>query len=241
MLTIIITMLFLLFFYSGFYRVYNREQEVEILIQFGLNQLKNDGQLPIVADYTTFALLKKFHVARERCEFISRLLNANAVATRNCTKTDYDVTKLGARQQTQKRALATAVATTITSAASSSSSNRHSTDSEDSVNTGPQHSSSTAAQTPSKTLSTITKNVSRGNKKRKNKDNSSATTRSTPMPDRLRVRPNGNIAAASPSLSLSQPAVATKPKKPKTTVSIAKKRGHISEDEENDNTPVLHV
>jgi len=89
-------------FFSGFYRVYNNEQEVEILIQFSLNQLKNDGQLPIVADYTSFALNKKFYVSRERCEFISRLLNANTVATRNRTKVDYDVTKLGARQQTQK-------------------------------------------------------------------------------------------------------------------------------------------
>ncbi|CAF5112444.1 unnamed protein product, partial [Rotaria sp. Silwood1] len=42
----------------GFYRVYNHEQEVMTLIQFGLNQLKNNGQLPIVANYTTFALNK---------------------------------------------------------------------------------------------------------------------------------------------------------------------------------------
>ncbi|CAF1491304.1 unnamed protein product [Rotaria sordida] len=141
------------------YRVYNHEQEVKTLIQFGLNQLKNNGQLPIVADYTTFDLNKK-------------LLKANAVATRNCTKVDYDVTTLRARQQTQKPTLATVVATTITSTASSLSSNRHSTGSEDSVNTGSQQSSLTAA-----------------------------TTRLTPMPDRLRVRTNGNAATASSSSS----------------------------------------
>ncbi|CAF1520409.1 unnamed protein product, partial [Rotaria sordida] len=184
-----------------FYRVYNHEQEVKTLIQFGLNQLKNNGQLPIVADYTTFALNKK-------------LLNANAVATRNCTKVDYDVTTLGARQQTQKPTLVTVVVTIITSAASSLSSNRHSTGSEYSVNTGSQQSSLTAA-----------------------------TTRLTPMPDRLRVRTNGNGAASSSS-SLSQPAVASRLIKSKFRASVAKKRGRISENEENDenndDTPILH-
>ncbi|CAF3686531.1 unnamed protein product [Rotaria sp. Silwood1] len=112
------------------------------------------------------------------------LLNTNAVATQNCTKVDYDVTTLGARQQTQKRTLATVLATTITSTASFLSSNRHSTGSEDSVNIGSQQSSLTAA-----------------------------TTRLTPMPDRLRSF-------------------------------VAKKRGRISENEENDensnDTSVLH-
>ncbi|CAF4702153.1 unnamed protein product, partial [Rotaria sp. Silwood2] len=101
---------------------------------------------------------------------LHELLIANAVATQNCTKVDYDVTTLGARQQTQKRTLATVVATTITSTASSLSSNRHSTGSEDSVNTGSQQSSLTAA-----------------------------TTRLTPMPDCLRIRTNGNAAASSSS------------------------------------------
>ncbi|CAF4053118.1 unnamed protein product, partial [Rotaria sordida] len=130
-----------------FYRVYNHEQEVKTLIQFGLNQLKNNGQLPIVADYTTFALNKN-------------------------------------------------------------------TGSEYSVNTGSQQSSLTAA-----------------------------TTRLTPTPDHLRVRTNGN-AAASSSSSLSQPAVASRLIKSKFRASVAKKRGRISENEENDenndDTPILH-
>ncbi|CAF4772488.1 unnamed protein product, partial [Rotaria sp. Silwood2] len=70
-----------------------------------------------------------------------------------------------------------------------------------------------------------------------------ATTRLTPMPDRLRVRTNGNAAASSTS-SLSQPAVASRLIKSKTRVSVAKKRGRISENEENDenndDTSVLH-
>ncbi|CAF4840291.1 unnamed protein product, partial [Rotaria sp. Silwood2] len=136
--------------------------------------------------------------------FISRLLNANAIATQNCTKLDYDVTTLRARQQTQKHTLATVIATTITSTAFSLPSNRHSTGSEDSVNTGSQQSSLRAA-----------------------------ITRLTPMPDRLRVRTNGN-AAASSSSSLSQSAVASRLSKSKTRVSVAKKRGRISENEEND-------
>ncbi|CAF4624693.1 unnamed protein product, partial [Rotaria sp. Silwood2] len=112
------------------------------------------------------------------------------------------------------RTLATVIATTITSIAFSLSSNRHSTGSEDSVNTGSQQSSLTAA-----------------------------ITRLTPIPDRLRVRTNGN-AAASSSSSLSQPAVASRLIKSKTRVSVAKKRGRTSENEENDenndDTSVLH-
>ncbi|CAF4685374.1 unnamed protein product, partial [Rotaria sp. Silwood2] len=136
------------------------------------------------------------------------------LATQNCTKLDYDVTTLRARQQTQKHTLATVIATTITSTAFSLPSNRHSTGSEDSVNTGSQQSSLRAA-----------------------------ITRLTPMPDRLRVRTNGN-AAASSSSSLSQSAVASRLSKSKTRVSVAKKRGRISENEENDenkdDTSVLH-
>ncbi|CAF2991127.1 unnamed protein product [Rotaria socialis] len=115
---------------NGFYRVYNHEQEVEKLIQFRFNELKYNGQLPIVADYTSFALHNKFYVSRERCEFISRLLNATIIATQNCLKIDYDVTKLGARKQTHKHPLATVTATTITSTASSSCPDGHSTDDE---------------------------------------------------------------------------------------------------------------
>jgi hypothetical protein len=153
-----LTMVTILFFFClGFYRVYNHEQEVEKLIQFGLNELTYNGQLPIVADYTSFALHKKFYVSRERCEFISKLLNANIVATRNCLKIDYDVTKLGARKQTHKRPLATVAATTITSTASSSCPDGHSIDDEDSVNTDPQQSLSIVPTTPAKTLSTTTK------------------------------------------------------------------------------------
>jgi len=52
------------------------------------------------------------------------------------------------------------------------------------------------------------------------------------MPNRLRVRKNGKVAAASSSSS--RPALVTKPKINQTTVSVEKKRGHMSDDEEND-------
>jgi hypothetical protein len=231
-----LTMVTILFFFClGFYRVYNHEQEVEKLIQFGFNQLKYNGKLPIVADYTNFALHEKFYVSRERCEFISRLLNANIIATRNCIKTDYDVTTLGTRKQTNKRLLTTvAAAATITSTASSSCPDGHSIDDEDSVNTDPQQSLSIVSTTPAKTLSTTTKIISHGNKKIKNKNRLTATTRSTPMQDRLRVRTKDNVVATSPSSSLPQPAVATKPMQPETVVSVAKKRGRVLQHEEND-------
>ncbi|CAM4860303.1 unnamed protein product [Rotaria socialis] len=194
---------------NGFYRVYNHEQEVEKLIQFGFNELKYNGQLPIVADYTSFALHNKFYVSRERY---------------------YDVTKLGARKQTHKHPLATVAATTITSTASSSRPDGHSTDDEDSVNTDPQQSLSIVPTT----LAATTKTISPGNKKRKNKDRLTGTTRSTPAQDRLRVRTKESAVATSPSASSPQPAIATKPMQPKTVVSATRKRGRVLEHEEND-------
>ncbi|CAF2106431.1 unnamed protein product, partial [Rotaria magnacalcarata] len=165
----------------GLYRVYNYEQEVEKLMQFGFNELKYNGQLPIVADYT-----------------------------------NYDVTKLRARKQTRKRPLATVAATTITSTASSSCADGY------------------IPTTPAKTLSTTTKTISYGNKRRKNKDILTATTRSAPVQDRLRVRTKEHAVATSPSSPLPQLAIATKPMQPKTVVSVAKKRGRVFEHEEND-------
>ncbi|CAF4802321.1 unnamed protein product [Rotaria magnacalcarata] len=179
----------------GLYRVYNYEQEVEKLMQFGFNELKYNG---------------------ERCEFISRLLHSTIVATRNCLKIDYDVTKLRARKQTRKRPLATVAATTITSTASSSCADGY------------------IPTTPAKTLSTTTTTISYGNKRRKNKDILTATTRSTPVQDCLRVRTKEHAVATSPSSPLPQLAIATKPMQPKTVVSVAKKRGRVFEHEEND-------
>lgn len=233
----------LFFFCSGFYRVYNHKQEVEKLIQFGFNELKYNGQLPIVADYTRFALHNKFYVSRERCEFISRLLNATIIATRNCLKIDYDVTKLGTRKQTHKHSLAAVAATKITSTASSSCPGGHSTDDEDSVNTDPQQSLSIVPTTPANILADTTKTISHGNKKRKNKDRLTATTSTTPVQDRLRVRTKENPVVTSRSSSLPHPATATKSMQSKTVVSVAKKRGRVLEHEENDensgDTPVM--
>jgi hypothetical protein len=107
-------------------------------------------------------------------------------------------------------------------------------DDEDSVNTDPQQSLSIVPTTPAKILSTTTKTISHGNKKRKNKDRLTATTRSTPMQDRLRVRTKDNAVATSLSSSLPQPAVAIKPMQSETVVSVAKKRGRVLEHEEND-------
>ncbi|CAF5226540.1 unnamed protein product, partial [Rotaria magnacalcarata] len=152
----------------------------------------------------------------------------------NCLKIDYDVTKLRARKQTRKRPLATVAATTITSTASSSCANGYSIDDEDSVDTDPEQSLSIVPTTPAKTLSTTTKTISYGNKRRKNKDILTATARSTPVQDRLRVRTKEHAVANSPSSPLPQLAIATKPMQPKTVVSVAKKRGRVFEHEEND-------
>jgi hypothetical protein len=85
-----------------------------MLVQFGLNFLKQQGVLPIVIDYLHFALNSKCFVARERCEFISRLLNNNVVATKNNIKADYDVKSLGTRKRgIQKKSKAKMATTTV--------------------------------------------------------------------------------------------------------------------------------
>ncbi len=68
------------------------------MLQYGLNYLKQEAKLPIVADYLQFSRDSKHFIARERCEFISRLLNNNVAATSNTFNSDYDVRKLGTRQ-----------------------------------------------------------------------------------------------------------------------------------------------
>ncbi|CAF3219190.1 unnamed protein product [Rotaria sp. Silwood2] len=103
----------------SYYRIYTNKAEVKILVGYGLNYLKQPATLPIVADYLQFTKDSKYLIARERCEFISRLLNNNVAATRNSSKINYDVTKLGTRQQQpQKRPkahVATATVSTYTS------------------------------------------------------------------------------------------------------------------------------
>ncbi|CAF3461655.1 unnamed protein product [Rotaria socialis] len=74
------------------------KDEVELLIQYGLNYLKCQAKLPIVVDYLNFAQDSEYFIARERCEFISRLLHSNITTTRNVVKFDYDVKKLGRRK-----------------------------------------------------------------------------------------------------------------------------------------------
>ncbi|CAF3515723.1 unnamed protein product [Rotaria socialis] len=61
-------------------------------------------KLPPAADCLQYVQDSKYLIARERCEFISRLLNNNVAAARDSSNVDYDVTKLGTRQQqSQKR------------------------------------------------------------------------------------------------------------------------------------------
>ena len=94
------------------------------------------------------------------------------------------------------------------------------------------HSRTRAMATSPKTISTTTRTVSRGNKKRIVQ---LEQQRSTPMPNRLRLRPNGN-ADVSSSSSLSLSAIAAKPK---TTVSVGKRCGHISGDEKSGENKIV--
>ncbi|CAF4970316.1 unnamed protein product [Rotaria sp. Silwood1] len=100
----------------GYYHVFTSECEVKLFIEYGLNYLKQQGTLPIVADYVKFVQDFKYLISRERCELMSRILNNNVAVTRNSSKVDYDITKLETRpQQTQKRPTALAARTTMSS------------------------------------------------------------------------------------------------------------------------------
>lgn len=63
--------------------------------------MKRQATLPIVADYVKLAQDSKYFIARERCEFVSRLLNNNVTATRSTSKLNYDIKKLGKRKRGQ--------------------------------------------------------------------------------------------------------------------------------------------
>jgi len=232
------------------------------LNEYGLNYLKQQATLPIVADYLKFAQDSKYLIARERCEFISRILNNNVAATRNNSKVDYDVTKLGTRQQqTRKHPTIPAATPKLFSSTSPSPCPPP---------TQKQVVSSTKTTSPS---SLANKNISRSRsssaehsqspplKKQANnklmkkqqqpqlsetptkKAAPTSNLRSTPILKRLRAMPNGRnaITSSSSSTSSSQPVLtATKPKHKQTN--SVKKHGHSSRDEENgDGTPVLHM
>ncbi|CAF2977241.1 unnamed protein product, partial [Rotaria sp. Silwood2] len=245
-------------FVLGYYRVFTNECEVKLLIEYGLNYLKQHGTLPIVADYVKFVQDSKYLISRERCEFISRILNNNVAVTRNSSKVDYDVTKLGTRQQqTQKRPTALAATTTV------SSSTLPSTD---------------PSLTPKQVLLSTTTSLSPIADKSTSRSRSSSAERcpsplpkkqtyrklmkkheqllssktpikkaappsslySTPIAKRLRTMTNGTttISLSSSTLS-SQPVLTATQSKKKQAVSV-KKRNHLSKDEEDDNgKPVL--
>ncbi|CAF4442567.1 unnamed protein product, partial [Rotaria magnacalcarata] len=234
----------------GFYRIYTNQNEIEILLKYDLNYLKCQGKLPSVIDCLQYVQDSKYLIARERCEFISRLLNNNVAAARDTSSVDYDVTKLGIRPQQPQKCLKES---TITPTASSSTS-------------PPTHKPRAQKQvlpSPKTTLSlsTVKKSTSCSQsssdehspspplKKQKNKNNKlikkqkqqhvlKTTTEqatpvsylhSTPILSRLRVRPNNHIAdaASSSSTSSSQPRLIATTSKNKQ-IAMTKKRGHSS-------------
>ncbi|CAF3193130.1 unnamed protein product [Rotaria sp. Silwood2] len=244
----------------GYYRVFTNECEVKLLIEYGLNYLKQHGTLLIVADYVKFVQDSKYLISRERCEFISRILNNNVAVTRNSSKVDYDVTKLGTRQQqTQKRPTALAATTTV------SSSMLPSTDpsltpkqvllstttslSPTADKSTSRSRSSSAERCPSplpkkQTYRKLMKNHEQllSSKTPIKKAAPPSSLYSTPIAKRLRTMTNGTttISLSSSTLS-SQPVLTATQSKKKQAVSV-KKRNHLSKDEEDDNDkPVLRM
>ncbi|CAF1327114.1 unnamed protein product [Rotaria sordida] len=243
----------------GYYRIYTNKDEVELLLEYGLNYLKQQATLPIVADYLQFGQDSKYLIARERCEFISRLLNNNVAAARENSKGDYDVTKLGAQQtQIKKCSKETAIASTVSSSPSPSTRQSHaqkqvlslssttlSSSADEKSTSRSQSSSVERSQSPppkKKTNNKLIKKQQQLSKTTTKKPAPTSYSRSTPILNRLRTKSNGRNAIASlSSTSSTKPVVIVTVSNNKQTVS-AKKRGHSSESEDNDdNTPILHV
>lgn len=228
-------------FFLGFYRIYTNKDEIEILMKYYLNYLKHEEKLPSVANCLQHVQDSKYLIARERCEFISRLLNNNVAAARDSSKVDYDVTKLGTRQQQlQKCSKETATATTVSSLTStpipqpcvqkqvllSSAANNNTSRSPSPV----------AEHSQSPPLKKQKNNNSKLHKKQQlfkttaEQPAPASSLRSTPILNRLRNRPDDNTTAASSSSSsnsASEPVLVSTKSKTKPTTRT-KKRGHPS-------------
>ncbi|CAF1476082.1 unnamed protein product, partial [Rotaria sp. Silwood1] len=245
----------------GYYRIYTNKDEVELLLKYGLNYLKQQATLPIVADYLQFVQNSRYLIVRERCEFISRLLNNNAAAARENSKGDYDVTKLEARQpQIQKCSKEIEVTSTVSSSPSLSTRQSYAQKqvlslSSTTLSSSPDEKSTSRSQSSSVERSQSPPPKKQTNNKliKKQQQQLSKTTtkkpapisysRSTPILNRLRIKSNDRnaIASSSSSTSSTKPVLIVTRSNKKQTVS-AKKRGHSSENEDNDDdTPILHV
>ncbi|CAF3124788.1 unnamed protein product [Rotaria socialis] len=203
-----------------------------------------------VADCLQYLQDSKYLIARERCEFISRLLNNNAAAARDSSNVDYDVTKLGTRQQQSQKCLnEIVVVPSILSSTSTSTYTPHVQKKLLPSTNTPLLSSATKKSASSSQSSSDERSPSPPLKKQKNKNNKlikkqkqqhalKTTTEqatpvsylhSTPILSRLRVRPNNHIAdtASSSSTSSSQPRLIATTSKNKQ-IAMMKKRGHSS-------------
>ncbi|CAF4145245.1 unnamed protein product [Rotaria sordida] len=244
----------------GYYQIHTNEDEVELLIRFGLNYLKQQATLPIVADYVQFAQDSKYLITRERCEFISRLLNNNVAVARESSNVDYDVTKLVTRQKETQKCSKETAATTVSSSTSTSTrqsrvqkqvlSSRKTTSSSSAANKSIDRSQSSSAERsqspPPQKKQTNNKSIKNQQEKQLSKTTTEQTAptsylRSTPILNRLRAIPNGRTAVSSSSSTSSRPIITVTKSKKKQIIS-AKKRKYSSENEENDDgTSVLHV
>ncbi|CAF3713516.1 unnamed protein product [Rotaria socialis] len=207
-------------------------------------------KLPPAADCLQYVQDSKYLIARERCEFISRLLNNNVAAARDSSNVDYDVTKLGTRQQqSQKRSKETVVAPTVFSSTPTST---HTPRAQKNVisstkttllssGTKKSASSSQSSSDESSQSSPLKKQKNKNNKliKKQKQQHVLKTTaeqgapaphlRSIPILSRLRVRPNDHTAGVSSSYStsLSEPGLIATISKNKQTARV-KKRQHSS-------------
>jgi hypothetical protein len=139
------------------------EQEIAFLLKFGLEWMRDNGEAPIVKDFTKAVVDGNLFVPRERQELVSRTINANILISQTQSNRKIDVTRLGvtgakpATTKTKDNASAAPVSSSATSSSSSTSfsnTNRKSRPATKTEHVNPTTSSVSRSATPSKSRNT---------------------------------------------------------------------------------------
>ncbi|CAF4467186.1 unnamed protein product, partial [Rotaria magnacalcarata] len=227
--------------------MYRNKDEVELLIQYGLNYLKCQAKLPIVVDYLNFAQDSEYFIARERCEFISRLLHSNITATRNVIK-QHNKKNSRSQSPSSERSQSSSSERSQSPLLNNKKQNvllqkqQNQQLSEPTAKTVTSKSESPKNLSRKATIMATTKTSIR-EKQKSCKSRSATTNRLTPILDRLRTKSNNRIPVVSSASSVASSHIVltnTKSKK-KQTVTIKKRSRSLENETDNEHVQVLSV